>query len=110
MEHNTSIPAYPPAAPVPSLSITGKISGPVIITVTVLTIFQFLAVVAIILRIYARIVKGGRFYLNDYAIFWAFLWSSSITCALLALAVQGTLGQHITVIAELATASEEFDI
>lgn len=64
---------FPPPAPVPFLSITPNVPETALAELVVLMVFEFVALVCIILRVWARLKKKIRFALNDYAIFWAFV-------------------------------------
>lgn len=93
---------YPPPDPVPSLSITPWIAESALSELIVLMVFEFIALVCVAMRVYVRIEKGGRFYLNDYAIFWAMAWSSALVFDSLASILQGGTGHHIEEIIALA--------
>lgn len=92
----------PSPAPVPSLSITPHIPETTLAQFTIIVVFYFIATAAILLRIYARYMKGSTFFFNDYAVFWGYFWASVSTGAAMALILQGALGHHISVIVELA--------
>lgn len=102
MPHFNSMTVFPSPVPVLSLSITPNIPEIAFAQFIIVVVFEFIALVAVLLRIYARLMKRDTFFLNDYAIFWAFLWASASFGANLALSLQGALGQHISVIFELA--------
>lgn len=92
----------PHPAPAPSLSITGRIPESTLANLVTLLIFEFIAFLCILLRIYTRIFGNGLFFLNDCAILWAFFWASAIAFVSIAADLQGAMGFHITEIIELA--------
>lgn len=90
-------------ASVPSLSITSTVPNIVLTELVILVIFCFIALLTVSFRINARLTKGGIFYFNDYAIFWAFFWTSVFFAANVGLSVQGTLEHHLLAILDLVS-------
>lgn len=86
---------HPPPDPVSSLSITSWSPEGVILTFVVIVVFEVVVLTCVGLRICSRIVKGRRFYFNDYPIFWALFWASGLVAEYLASLLQGGTGHHV---------------
>lgn len=86
---------YPQPAPPPSLSITSEVSLSALFDVLACVIFAIIALLFVALRIAARFKKGGKFYLNDWAIFWAVFWGTFLAMNSIVAACYGGIGHHM---------------
>ncbi|KAJ8070669.1 hypothetical protein OCU04_001040 [Sclerotinia nivalis] len=86
---------------VPTLSIIGNTPASVLGSTIALAVFLGIALILVIMRVYVRLTRAGRFYLNDYFFFIGATMATAFTVCSMIIFAQGVGGHHVLEVVEL---------
>ncbi|KAF5877911.1 putative integral membrane protein [Botrytis fragariae] len=91
----------PPINAVPTLSIIGHAPTSVLGSTIALCIFLGIALILVMMRVYVRLTRAGRFFLNDYFLLVGASMATVFTVCTIINFFQGVAGHHLLEVFEL---------